>query len=316
MKYVFIVNPVSGQGKGIKEFLDGIKSIGKKLDLDYEIYLTKSVGDGENFARNRAEALNGDEARFYACGGDGTVNEVINGIIGYGNVAAGCVPLGTGNDLVRNFPQAGDFMDIESQIKGVDKKVDLIKYSGVVNGIQQTRYCANMFNIGFDCNVVELAGRLKKKPMISGSMAYLLAVGGVFARKKTIHLKLTEGDELVLDEDVLLCSVCNGSYCGGGIYGAPQAAVDDGVFDINIINDVTRAQFLQLFPKYKKGTHMEEKGIEKVIRVRKCKTLTLETGTKNFFLCADGEITLAEKIHFEIQPGLLNFIVPLRDLEK
>ena len=89
----------------------------------------------------------------------------------------------------------------------------------MIGGRFQQRYCANMFNIGFDCNVVELAGRLKKKPLISGSVAYLLAVAGMFIRKKGISLRLTDETaetERILDGEVLLCSVANGSYCAAG----------------------------------------------------------------------------------------------------
>lgn len=310
MKNIFFVNPTAGQGKGINDLVDKINSISESLYADTEIYITKSVGDGENQARKMAEALNGQEARFYSCGGDGTNSEIINGIIGYDNVSVGCIPIGTGNDTVRNFKDGGNFSDIESQLLGSKKRIDLIKYCGIINGTYQEKYCVNMFNIGFDCNVVELAGRLKLKPMISGSTAYLMAVAGMFIEKKGINLKLIEGEKTIVDGQVLLCAICNGSYCGGGIYSSPQAVMNDGYFDLNIIKNVSRVQFIKLFPKYQKGTHLSLPNIEKTISIKKCKSLKLVPNEKNFFLCADGEINLAEEVEFTIAPNAVNFIVP------
>lgn len=318
MKYVFFVNPMAGQGDTTSHLIEAIKTAAVHLGVSAStsVYKTKSVGDGKKAATRFAEGLLGEEAKFFACGGDGTLSEIINGVVDFDNVSVGCIPVGTGNDTVRNFPQAGDFMDIEAQMKGTPKPIDLIKYEGVINGTLQARYCVNMFNIGFDCNVVELAGRLKKKPLIAGSTAYLMAVFGMFVEKRGIKLKLVENDETLLDGQVLLCSISNGSFCGGGIKSSPQAAMDDGVFDINIINNVSRTTFLKLFPKYKKGTHLDSKGVEKIVTVRKSTDVKLYPQEKNFFLCADGEIFLAEAIEFSIAPAAISFIVPIKEIEK
>lgn len=312
MKNYFFVNPMAGQGKGIKELIAEIESAVRDLNQECEIYITKSVGDGCRRAREIAESLEGASARFYCCGGDGTNNEIINGVAGFDAIEVGCVPIGTGNDTVRNFPNGGDFLNIREQLMGTAQKIDLMKYSGVIDGTYQERYCVNMFNIGFDCNVVELASRLKKKPFIAGSAAYLLAVLGIFIQKKVMSMKLTENGRVISDEDFLLCAIANGSFCGGGIYASPQASLNDGFFDLNFIKDVSRMEFLKLFPKYQKGTHLEVPGIEKILTVKQCRELTLTPKEKDFFLCADGEISVAEEIHIEIMPEMLNFIIPAK----
>lgn len=311
MDNYFFINPKAGQGKGIDKLAANIESASKALGLKAEIYITKSVGDAEKKARQTAQSLNGRPARFYACGGDGTNNEIINGIAGFDHISVGCVPIGTGNDTVRNFSAAGDFLDINAQLLGTTERIDLIRYSGVIDGAYQERYCANMFNIGFDCNVVELTGRLKKKPLIAGSMAYLLAVMGMFVQKKGIELKLIEDGNTLIDGEVLLCAIANGSYCGGGMYTSPQASISDGFFDLNIIKDVSRLTFLQLFPKYQKGTHLQAAGVDQILTTKKCRSLTLVPKEDHFFLCADGEISTAETINFEIAPKALEFIVPI-----
>ncbi len=323
MKHYFFVNPAAGQGGGTDALIGEIEASCEQLKEEFEIYITCGVGDGERRAREiaertakevrpeAAEALASGAARFYACGGDGTLNEILCGAVGF-DIPVGCIPTGTGNDMVRNFPDAGKFTDIKAQLKGEAKTIDLIWYAGVMDGVYRERYCANMFNIGFDCNVVELAGRLKKKPLIAGSAAYLLAVLGVFLQKKTIGLRLEEEGRVLLDREVLLCSVANGSFCGGGIHTSPQSDVSDGVFDLNIINDVSRLEFLKLFPKYKAGTHLGVPGIEKVIQVKTCRKLSLTPKEGSFFLCADGEICVAQSVEFEIRPKALPFILPAK----
>ncbi|MGF6376645.1 diacylglycerol kinase (ATP) [Clostridiales Family XIII bacterium PM5-7] len=310
MKNYFFVNPVAGQGKGIDELINKIRVAAEKLDQQVVTHITQGVGDGEAKAREIAESLNGEPARFFACGGDGTTNEIINGVVGFDEIAVGCVPIGTGNDTMRSLDKDKDFLDIEAQLLGTERSVDLIQYEGVLDGTLQKRYCINMVNIGFDCNVVELAARLKQKPLIEGSLAYLLAVIGIFIKKKGISLKLWEGDQLLVDGEVLLCAIANGAYCGGGMNTSPQSLLDDGVFDLNIVKDVTRLQFLNLFPKYKKGTHLSAPGIEKVISIKECTGLTLEPYHKHFFICVDGEIYTAEKIQFNMVPRAIRVVVP------
>jgi len=313
MKHYFFINPMAGQGKGIPELKEEIKAAAEELNLDVEIYMTKAVGDGEKEARRIAQSLGGAPARFYACGGDGTNNEIINGAFGYDNIALGCVPIGTGNDMVRNFPGAGDFLSVKNQLQGEVQHIDLMKYRGKINGFQQEGYCVNMFNIGLDCDVVVLTNRLKRKPFIAGPMAYLLAVGGMFIQKKPINLQLLEDDRLMVDGEVLLVAIANGAFCGGGMNTSPQSSMTDGVFDLNIIKNVSRKTFLKLFPKYKAGTHLQVPGIDEVITIKRCKQLTMIPKQKNFFICVDGEVHLAEeRVDFEILPAALPFIVPAR----
>lgn len=310
MKNFFFVNPAAGQGKKIDLLIEDIHTASERLNQDSVVYITEGIGDGETKAREFAKSLKGEEARFFACGGDGTTSEIINGMVGFDHIAAGCIPIGTGNDTVRSLAPGKDFLSIESQLQGTDRQIDLIHYTGVLDGEMQQRYCVNMFNIGFDCNVVELAARLKAKPLIEGHFAYLLAVLGILLKKKGISLKLWEGESLLIDGEVLLCAIANGSYCGGGMYTSPQASVDDGFFDLNLIKDVSRINFLKLFPKYKKGSHLHVPGINTILTVKKCTELTLEPQAKEFFLCADGEIYIATKVEFKMAPKAIRFVVP------
>lgn len=317
MRDVFFINPVAGQGKGIDALVKRIHEAAESLGRSPQIIMTDSVGDGQRTAKRIAEELDGEEGRFYACGGDGTANEIINGIHGYRNIALGIVPIGTGNDTVRNFRDHTDFLDIRGQMTSGDTLIDLMKYDGIIDGIRQVRYAVNMFNIGFDCNVVELAGRLKQKPLLAGSFAYLMAVVGMFIQKKGTSLRITSEGRVIRDGDMLLCAVANGSYCGGGIYSAPQAKMDDGYFDLSIVNDVSRMTFVKLFPKYQKGTHFQSKNVDKVIEAHPLTQVTLEPrGEKDFYLCADGEISPCQKVTITVEEKSLRLIVAKKCIDK
>ncbi len=314
MRTIFVVNPKAGKGRGIDKFIGAIKKASDECGINAEIYLTKSVGDAEVFADNIGKLYHesGEEIRIIACGGDGTLNEVLNGVIKYENVAVGVVPIGTGNDFCRNFPEAGDFLDIECQIKGNVVKCDAIRYSGILDGEKRTRYCANMFNIGFDCNVVDMTARLKTYPMIAGSFAYLLSVGINFIKKKGAKLRVELDDEIIVDGPVLLTALANGGFCGGGVHSSPLASTQDGMMDVNIIYNVGRMDFLKKFPYYAKGTHLELSDISNILYNGKCKTARLTPLDGTMRLCTDGEIVDAETVEFEAAPEAFNLILPAR----
>lgn len=319
MRNIFLVNPKAGQGNNIDHLINHIERTSKKFekegkDVTVEVYVTNFTGDAEEYTRKVTQETEGrEEVRFYACGGDGTLNEVVNGAYGYDHVAVGVVPVGTGNDFVRNFGEVKDFLDIKKQLEGIDKPVDLIEFSGVIDGKAQSRYCINMFNIGFDCNVVDRAAELKKKPLIKGSAAYLLSVGSTLINKDGANLRISINKKTVHEGPLLLAAIANGSYCGGGIYSSPQAKVDDGKMDVNIIENVSRAKFVSLFPKYKEGTHFELPGIENTVHAYACKNATIEPLTEDgtMRLCTDGEISTVGKIEMNVLHKSIKVVLPL-----
>ena len=314
MKTIFIINPKAGTGKNLDKRKDEITKMAAELGVEVGFYITKAVGDAEKFARlvcEETKAANPDEElRLVACGGDGTVNEVLNGIMGYENAVLGVVPIGTGNDFVRNFPENADFLDISAQLQGYTMKSDVIKYSGVIDGKEQTRYCINMFNIGFDCNVADLTQTLKTYPLLSGSVAYLAAIVGMLVKKKGANLKVELDGEVVENGPLLLTAVANGGFCGGGVNSAPTASINDGVMDVNVIYDITRTKFLKKFPHYSKGTHMELPDIDDFLLFRQCKEAVITPLDGSMRLCVDGEIVDAGEVKMEMMPLAVNVLVP------
>lgn len=309
MKTVFIINPMAGQGKHLEPLTRDIHLAAEEKAADVQIYVTQGVGDGEQFVRDWCKEKGA--ARFIACGGDGTLSEVLNGAILCPGAEIGVMPVGTGNDFCRNFDNREAFKSVAAQLSGSTIKCDAIRYRTEVSGKEKTGYCINMFNIGFDCNVADMVADMKKKPFVSGSFAYILSVLVTLICKRGANLTVEVDGETYQDGPLLLTSVANGSYCGGGIKSNPLASVSDGNMSINIIKNISRLQFIRLLPHYMKGTFLKIKNIEKVIHSVVCQTLTVTPRGGNFRICCDGEITDAGKTEFSVIPGAFNFVLPV-----
>ncbi len=307
MKTIFILNPCAGQGKAINTLQNEIKQAAKRLNADVEIYVTSAEGDAENFVRNYCQ--NQGKARFIACGGDGTLSEVLNGAIKCKEAEIGVIPCGTGNDFVRNFPDVDGFLSPEAQLCGETILCDAMRYREIKTD-SKIRYCANMFNIGFDCNVADMAAKLKKKPLISGSMAYFWGIFLILIQKKGANLSIaTDGIEKY-DGPLLLCSMANGAYCGGGIKSNPLASITDGQININIIYNISRLNFIHKLPYYMKGTHINLPNIDNIIYTGKCKEVFVTPKDGTFRVSVDGEIKTIGQTKFEIVPQAFQFVIP------
>ena len=307
MKTVFIVNPKAGKKNNIEKLVERINNARDELSADVEIYMTKSVGDATEFVKEFCQKHG--KARFIACGGDGTLNEVLGGAFDCDGAEVGVMPFGTGNDFVKNFD--ADFSDIGAQIVSDSEKCDIIKYRALdADGNSRVGYCANMFNIGFDCNVADTMSEMKKKPFVSGSLAYFLAIFATLVKKKGADLEIEIDGKKIHKGKLLLTSIANGCFCGGGIKSNPCACVHDGCMNVNIINNVSRLKFISLLPSYMKGTHMKKKGIEKVITNVGCEKMTIIPNGGTMRICVDGEILSAGETTFEILHDGFSFVLP------
>lgn len=302
MKHVFILNPVAGTGKAEKRILPGIIEAVGEEGVDYEIHRTINVGDAKNYVRKCCELHNDSKLRFYAVGGDGTLNEVANGAYGFPNAEIGFIPAGTGNDFSRIFTNPKYFLDIKRQIKGSSMHIDLIKYDDSV--------IVNMLNIGLDCSVVKEMDMIKKRFPISGPLAYMAGVGVVFASNRGFPLKVVLDDGKTFEGEFTLIAVGNGAYCGGGFKGVPQAEIDDGLMDVSLICKVNRRTFAALIGKYRKGTHLSSPLAENKIKYVKSKSLTVEP-VGEMDICVDGEVYSSGKLELSIAPSAIEFTVPL-----
>ncbi|MDL2224919.1 YegS/Rv2252/BmrU family lipid kinase [Eubacteriales bacterium OttesenSCG-928-M02] len=307
MRHFFIINPTAGKGKENLKWLDRIQAFSQAHHGRWNIqtHVTNGVGNATQFIRTTMEA-DASPARFYACGGDGTLGEVVNGAYGFPQAQVGMVPLGTGNDFPRNFTNPNSFWNIESQLSGTPRQLDLLRIKDATTGLDL--YCINMVNIGFDCSVVERMANAKTS-LLWGSFAYYKSILIQFFQPLGVNLSFFLEDGEALHGRHLLVSAANGSYCGGGFKAAPYGNMDNGLMEIGIVKAVSRMRILQLIGLYKKGTHMESKHGPQVVTYRQAKSLRI-TAPVPTSICVDGEIFTMEDLELSVLKQAISFVIP------
>jgi len=291
MKKVFIVNPKSGKGKA--------NMYGEKISElfpDAVIHVTEHVGHATEIVKNYIkDEINADELAFFAVGGDGTFNEVVNGVDNK-NFPVCHIPAGSGNDFLRTF---GTYT-VDQMISSIDtmKKVEID--CAMLNG----RKYANVASCGFDAKVVVNAIKFKRIPLIPASLSYYIAILYTLLSYKCTNVKIVVDGE-VIEGKKLLIIAANGRYYGGGFLCAPEADQNDEKLDFYIVKKVSRFTILRLFPKLIKGQHTKLP-IVQFIRTKKC-TITSD---KPFAINADGETMIENHADFEILPHGLTILLP------
>ena len=296
MQHIFIVNNVAGGGRKTVELIPRIDSYFSNAGGSYEIVTTKCKGDATEIARRYAQT--GEHIRLYSCGGDGTLHEVINGVVGYKNVEVGAFPCGTGNDYVSTYGKAEDFLDVKAQVEGSAVDVDLILADGV--------YSINQCSIGFDAAVANNVSRFKQKPLITNSGAYILSVMYTLAGKLGNRLRIYVDDNPPVEGSYLFAVAAKGQYQGGGMMNAPLARPTSRTLSCMFVRTVSRVKFLSLFPKYMKGQHLTAADVVTSCTAKKMRVIS----DKPVPVALDGEIIISSDITAEVVPKALNFVIP------
>ena len=303
MNHVFIINPKAGS-KDVTNFI--IEELNKRKDLiNYSLYITTKRNDACEFAKDYCEK-HPEATRFYACGGDGTLNEVVNGIIGYPNKSVTSYPCGSGNDFIKSFGNPKAFLDLDALINGQEIDVDVLKVND--------RYTINICNLGFDAIVADNMIKFKHKPLMSGPSAYRMAVLYSVLFKMKHRCQITVDGEVIFDDDMLLCAIANGVCYGGGYYCAPEAKVDDGLMDFCLAKKVTRFQLFKMIKKYKIGEHITDKTVKKFIDYRKIHNISI-TAPNELIYCMDGEIAKSKRIDISLVNKAIKLIIHKKNLD-
>lgn len=299
MKHLFIINPNAGKGNALN-IIPQIKKIFELINEEPIIEVTKRPGHATEIVRNYVQS---EDYRVYSVGGDGTLNEVLNGIVN-SQSQLGIIPAGSGNDFIKSLI-IDENVSVEKLLKqtiiGESKKTDI----GIVNG----KYFINISSIGFDADVVQTSIKLKKSPFIPSKLAYLLSIflTVFFHKNKNLEILL---DNNKINTKTTLLAVCNGNFYGGGMLVAPFAKISDGCFDVCLVEDLSILKILTLFPKLIKGKHSELKEVS----FFKSQKLIVDC-EKNINLNLDGELVQSKHIEFEILPHAINVIHPTNRLK-
>lgn len=294
MSILFIVNPKAGSGKALKVSAQ-IQERLKNFKKEYEIVYTKGPEHAISIAR---EAIN-SFAKIVSVGGDGTLNEVVNGIAG-SRAILGVVPAGTGNDFAKTIYPTLNIDDIIKTITdGEVKSIDIGKCNN--------KYFINIASAGIDAEIAHRVQRARKS--VSGKFVYLSALFKTLVSYKGIDFNI-KLDDVSFQSNTLLITASNGKYYGGGMLPTPDADIKDGYFDVCHIKNLNKIKIVALLYKFIKGNHIDLKEVT----IYKTKRLTIQSEQK-FFVNIDGENLETNEANFEIYKDFINIVLPKNKYE-
>lgn len=304
MKHCFIINPASGK----ETTKDGLESRIKEgcaaRGAECFVYFTTGRGDAQRYIDEFCREHRDEDVRFYACGGDGTLCEVVNGVMALENrerVSVGVIPVGTGNDFVRNFSPKESFFDIDAQVCADAVDIDVIECNGF--------YAINMINIGFDSQVVVNTDKIKKKRWVPSKLAYICGLIVTLIKKPGVSIGISADGDDEQKKELLLTTFANGCFCGGGFNSNPHAQLCDGKINAMFVNDVTRLKFISLVSEYKNGTHLDGR-FENILGETKKERFSL-TFDKPTQMSVDGELVdTGARVDISCKKRALRFLVP------
>lgn len=297
MKHVFIINPVAGFENSFTKLSQNLRSFKDKYDIT--IYVTSSVKDATEYSREFAKSHPNEEIRFYSCGGDGTLGEVVNGIVGLSNASVTCYPCGSGNDFVKSVGGKDRFLDLEKLFNAKNELVDLIKINDKI-------YSLNVINTGFEAKACQVANMLKGKSKHPYTRGIASALFTAMVNNVTVEV---DGEVINPNGNLLLSTFANAGYEGGKYLCAPNYKIDDGLIEVCLVKPVSIFKFLRLIKKYEMGEHIENKKFEKILVYRQAKKIKLSS-SKEFLISVDGEVYSSSEFNLEIVPKALNFALP------
>ena len=297
MKHIFIINPVAGNGIDYKSYSEEIKKVFAELNItDYQIHVTTAVGNAYDFAKEKVAT--GEHIRFYACGGDGTLSEVVNACAEHKNAEVAAIPLGSGNDFIRIFGKKEDLLDLKAHITGKPMDFDLIKY--------EDQYAINQCSMGLDAEVCAKQAHFKKMPFLSPELAYTAALLSTFLGKMKNTFTIQFDDDEPFTKDVLFCVVANSRWYGGGYMAAPKALTYDGLLDFVVVEkNCSKLTLLGLIGPYKRGEHLDWERTH----FKRGKKITIKS-TKPSAVNFDGEVKIVTEATFNIVENAITYVVP------
>ncbi len=293
--YYFIVNPASGSGKGLFVWKK-IKAELERLGVSYRSYLLSGPGEAKKLAQGFSSMKN--PATIVAVGGDGTINEIVNGLPAFHNITFACIPTGSGNDFVRGLELCTDPLEAlhrilhPSEIKGIDIGCVSVRSASSKSAAKTPGgfSFAISSGIGYDAAVCDSVLRSRLKTLLnrfhSGKLIYLLtALWLLLTMKRQTFQVAVDDSETHTYEKAYFAAAMNLRYEGGGFMFCPEALSDDAHLDLIIANDISRLRTLALLPRALFGKHVGQKGIH----ILQCKKAEI-TVPKDTCLHTDGEI--------------------------
>ncbi len=307
MKYIFIINPKAGAKNSESQIRESVERAALTSTrrtgqtYDYDFYTTSAPHDATSFVRSYLSE-HSEDVCFIACGGDGTLTEVTQGLVGYNNAYLTVYPCGSGNDYVKYYGGKDAFLDITGIFEGSVRDVDLMCLGD--------KYSINVCNFGFETNVVKTMEKVRRFPVLGGNNSYYTGIAtALFTSMKNKCKVYADGELLNPDGTLLLCTLANGSYVGGGFNCSPKSVNNDGLMEICLVSPINLINFAKLLPHYQNGTHIDPERFGNFITYRRAKSVHIEAD-ESFLATLDGEIVKAGSATIENRQQAIHFIVP------
>ena len=299
MKHIFIINPAAGKDNSFENISRILES--QKEKVDYELYQTQAPGDATAYIRNYC-STHSEPVRFYACGGDGTLNEVVNGVVGFEHASMSCYPCGSGNDFVKYYGGKKVFWNLPALLSAKEEYIDLMRVGN--------KYAINATHFGFDSSVAQTMMNVRRKKLIGGKNAYTTGVVvGLFKAMKNKCRVTVDGELLNPEGMILLCTIANGQYVGGAFRCAPRSLDNDGLLEVCLVKPVSHLTFFKLIKGYTEGTHLEDPKFAKYIEYRRGKRIEIDA-PEGFVYSFDGELIRQSHFTVEAVHRAIRFAVP------
>ena len=304
MQHIFIVNPTAGKTDATKHIAKAVNQLFMNHEIEgtYRIEATQSPGHATSIAKKYAQS--NQPVTLYACGGDGTLNEVLHGIIGYENVILAHIPCGSGNDFIKAFgePAKEDFNNIASLIKGKTVRIDVIQVND--------HYSINVANVGLDATIAFNVVNYKKLPLINGKRAYQLSLATSFFTSTKHDIEVLVDGKKEKEDCFTFVVAANGKYYGGSYCVAPLSDMQDGLLDIILVPKISRIKILQFMNIYQKGEHLADKYSD-MIHFKRAKKIEL-ISSHPLKVCIDGEAVEYTNPVIQVLPSAIKFLVPAK----
>ena len=295
MKHLFIINPAAGSRDRTAEYTKKIEKAFESREDFYEIAVSGAPGECEKLTRKAA--LTGEEYRVYACGGDGTLNEVVQGAAGFSNVAITAFSSGSGNDFTKLFDDPKAFFDIDRLLDAQEATFDLIRCND--------DYSINICSVGLDARIGTDVANYKRLPWLHGFRAYAASTVVNVIRGIAEHYVVEIGGERIDDKQTLICA-CNGRYYGGGFNPVPEADPADGLLDVLVIKKVSRLLVAKVIGKFKNGRYKELPQLVRHYRTDQVRILCDKPTAVNL----DGELRTAQQVDISVAQEKVRFFYP------
>ena len=295
MKHLFIINPAAGSRDRTEYYSRQIHNACGKRGLDYEIRVSDAPGGCARLAREAAQT--GEEYRLYACGGDGTLNEVASAAAGCPNVAVTVFSGGSGNDFVKLFDDPQAFFDLERLLDCEEAEFDMIRCNDDL--------ALNICSVGLDARIGTDVANYKRIPLLHGFRAYAVSTVVNLFRGIAEHYVVEVNGERIDREHTFVC-VCNGRFYGGGFNPVPEADPTDGELDVLLVEKVSLLQVPGVIGKYKNGRYKELPHLVRHLNTKSIKIICDKPTPINL----DGELRTAREVTMEVAQEKLRFFYP------